>query len=464
MRFFGQTIASPEPGAVDFKPIWLLQVEISQPLPNIPSVNSDTGQKYERAMSLVRLHTQPIGLVELQPPADGLSAAEYATEIWRTLGTEIIEHMRQDGLPPVTELPDSGLPTSEMPNCVEERRQILSRAPFMSIVIATRDRADRLDVCLQSLLSVDYPNYEIIVVDNASQSQATADLIQGAYADKSYVRYIREDRPGLSWARNRGIVEARGEIIAFTDDDVVVDRYWLAGLAQGFAATDDVACVTGLILPLELETQSQVWFEQFGGFSKGFRRRIFDMDEHRPDEPLFPYAAGKLGSGNNMAFRPSALRALGGFDPALGAGALVGGEDLDMMFRLIRRGFRLVYEPGAIVHHLHRRDYATLRRQLSDGGVAGWLTKALLEDPRLIFDLTRKLPGGLVYLLSSQSAKNAKKQVNYPQELTKIERRGMLYAPIAYLRSRRHAQRITKEFGHIEVGPQHVGACHNKAR
>ena len=78
-------------------------------------------------------------------------------------------------------------------------------------------------------------------------------------------------------------------------------------LAQGFAATDNVGCVTGLTLPLEIETAAQMWFEQYAGFSKGFERRIFDMGEHRPKSSLYPYHAGMFGSGNNMAFRAAAL-------------------------------------------------------------------------------------------------------------------------------------------------------------
>ncbi len=364
----------------------------------------------------------------------------------------------------VAVLDASGLPGAGMPRCLEERERALSDAPFVSVVIATHERPDRLAVCLQSLLSVDYPRYEIIVVDNAPSTTATADLLGQRYAHLPRVRYVREERRGLAWARNRGIVEARGDIVAFTDDDVVVDRYWLTGLAQGFAAADDVACVTGLILPLELETQPQLWFEQFGGFSKGFARRIFDTDRHRPRDPLFPYAAGRFGSGNNMALRASVLRELGGFDPAFGAGALVGGEDLEVFFRLITRGYRLVYEPGAMVHHLHRRDYAALRRQLSDGGVAGYLTKAVVEDPVLLLDLARKLPRGLVYALSPRSGKNAKKQADYPKELTATERRGMLYAPVAYLRSRRRVRRMTRQYGPLAVRPTQPAATDDRWR
>jgi phosphoheptose isomerase/GT2 family glycosyltransferase len=441
-----------EAGRQAFKPIRILQVELSQPLSAVPAF-SDSGQRYERAIALVRLHTQPLGLVELQLGDQGLSAAENARQIWNTLQQEIVQHLEQDALSQVTDLAPSGLPSSRMPKCQAERQRILAAPPFVSVVIATRDRPETLNACLQSLVSLDYPQYEIVVVDNAPRTQATVNLFGRAYAQLSQVRYVREDRPGLAWARNRGIAEARGDVIAFTDDDVVVDRHWLAGLAEGFAAADDVACVTGLILPLEIETQAQAWFEQFGGFSKGFTRRIFDTAAHHPNDPLFPYAAGRFGSGNNMAFRSSVLRALGGFDPALGAGALVGGEDLDAFFRLITNGYVLVYQPSAIVHHLHRRDYATLCKQLSDGSVGGYLTKAVIEQPQLLLDIARKLPRGLVYALSPRSPKNAHKRPDYPKELTRVERWGLLRAPVAYMRSRRRVRELNQLLGPLDIHP-----------
>src|SRR5438270_12782283 len=110
------------------------------------------------------------------------------------------------------------------------------------------------------------------------------------------------------------MLAARGEIVAFTDDDVVVDRYWLAELVRGFSMAADVVCVTGLVMPLELETQAQLWFEEFGDSTQRFTLRIFDLQEHHPNTPLYPYA-GSFGSAANMAFRTAFLRSVGGFDP-----------------------------------------------------------------------------------------------------------------------------------------------------
>jgi GT2 family glycosyltransferase len=290
---------------------------------------------------------------------------------------------------------------------------------------------------------LNYPNYEILVVDNAPSTPATADLMKQTYSDISQVRYVREDRPGLVWARNCGLMEAKGEIVAYTDDDVVVDQHWLAELVKGFCIAENVACVTGLILPMELETPAQVWFEQFGGFSKGFARRIFNMGKHRTKSRLYPYDAGRFGSGNNMAFKTSVLRNIGGF--ALGL-CVAGAEDITAYFRVITRGYTLVYEPAAIVYHLHRRDYIGLRKQMYWYGIGltAYLMECLVDNPKLFVSFVTKVPYSLFYMMSSRSPKNMKKSPEYPKELTFLERKGTLYGPLAYLRGCWRARKLRK--------------------
>ena len=149
-----------------------------------------------------------------------------------------------------------------------------------------------------------------------------------------------------------------------------------------------------------------------------------------------------------MAFSTAALRAIGGFDPALGAGSLaMGGDDLAAFFQVVTHGYRLVYEPSAILYHWHRRDYAGLRRQAYGYGVGltAYLTKTIVDQPSRLLDFVIRMPQGLAYVFSDKSPKNAKKLGDYPHELTTIERRGMLYGPIAYLRSRRYVQRTGLE-------------------
>ncbi len=442
--------AAPGSAALHFEPRRLFEVELTQPFPTVDTFDSETSRHYRRAMSLARLHTQPIGLVELELNEHGLSAEGYSEQVWRDLRLQIAEHLRQDGLPEAATLDAMGLPSTGMPACLQERERFLAHAPFVSIVVATRDRPESLVASVHSLLNLNYPHYEIIVVDNAPSTTATADILRQMFSDEPRVRYVREDWPGLSSAHNRGLMETQADIVAFTDDDVLVDQYWLAELVKAFRGDDQVACVTGMILPRQIETPAQLWIEQFGGFSKGFKRRVFNMAEHRVQTPLYPYTAGIFGSGANMAFKTAVLRKLGGFDPALGAGSqALGGDDLGAFFEIVNHGYTLVYEPAAFVYHAHREDYAGLKKQVYGYGVGltAYLTKVVLDHPRLLLDVAARIPYGLVYTLSSHSPKNIKKGVDYPTELTRIERNGMLYGPLAYLRSRRQAKKLQQRLG-----------------
>jgi hypothetical protein len=150
---------------------------------------------------------------------------------------------------------------------------------------------------------------ELLVVDNHPSTDATLRLVREYPA----VRYIREDRPGLDVARNRAMREAMHDIIAFCDDDAVVEPEWLDGLCRNFS-DPQVLCVTGLTMPLELETEAQEFFEQHSPFGRGFRRVVFDGQR---DNPL---VVGKVGAGANMALRRGILDLVGPFDEALDAG------------------------------------------------------------------------------------------------------------------------------------------------
>jgi O-antigen biosynthesis protein len=258
------------------------------------------------------------------------------------------------------------------------------------------------------------------------------------------VRWVHEPRQGLSFARNAGLAAAKGQITVFTDDDVRVDHHWVDRLVAAFDAADDVICVTGAILPAEIETQAQLWLEEFGGFHKGFDRQIFNLTTHRRDMPLYPYNAGLFGSGANMAFRTEALRRLGGYAVDLGAGTVAhGGEDLDVFQRTVSAGHTLVYEPAALMWHHHRRSEEALRRQMFRYGIglSATVTKWMLDDRRSAVAIVRRLPRGVAYLLSPTSKKNRNKTQTFPPDLTRRELLGVLCGPVAYLRSRRRARR-----------------------
>jgi O-antigen biosynthesis protein len=388
------------------------------------------GRPYRRALVLVRLHGTPMGCVEVPLRSGRLEREALERVVAAELGEAIESHLRYDAA-------CAGGPLA-LPRCVHRRRRFLERAPRATVVVASRDGERTLAACLDSLLAMDYSRYEIVVVDSASRGSGVATLL-ARYRTAAGVKYVREEVPGLALAHNRGLREATGSIVAFTDDDVVVDRLWLAQLAMAFEAARGVACVTGPILPLELETPAQLWAEAYWGLGKGFERRVFDG--RPPDgERIYPYAAGVFGSGANMAFRTSALRGLGGFDSALGTGSPAhGGDDLASFFDVVSAGHRLVYEPTALVRHRHRPDYPSLERQAYayGSGLAAHVTRTMIERPRRVLEVAALAPQGLAQVFGPRSRKNVRRPADFPRALTRAERRGMALGGLAYVRARR---------------------------
>jgi GT2 family glycosyltransferase len=419
-------------------PVRLAEIDLAAPLPDLWSDGPWGG---EQVLVLVRLHTAPLGIVFLNRPR---TTGDLATAIWRELSRRINQHLRDDGLGVRSCIPTEGLGRTPATRCQQEFASLIAAAPFASVVVATRDRTERLARCLESLLALEYPGYEIIVVDNDPSTDATAQLIESLHRES--VRYVREDRRGLASAHNCGLAVATGEITAFTDDDVVVDRQWLAALALGFRRSENVGAVTGLILPAQLDTPAQLMLERHGGFAKGFDLRIFDLADHRPADALFPFTAGQLGSGANMAFDTRRLRDIGGFDPAIGVGTRArGGDDLAGLFSVIAAGHQVVYQPAALVWHRHRQDWASLENQAYGYGVGlgAYLTSVVTHHPGLILPALRRAPAGYAYAVSATSPKRAHRGREWPPELTRLERRGLLKGPFAYLSSRWHSRSKT---------------------
>lgn len=383
-----------------FVPARTVIVDVDDGAQVVSTVDPATGREYERIHALVRDRGVPIGI-------------------------EIVDAAPESA---VCRVPEG------RPAPATRALQPPKETPPVAVVIATRDRPGPLERCLESVLACDYADVDVVVVDNAPSSDATTRMVERRFADR--VRYVREDVPGLAVAHNRGLHLVDRPIVVFTDDDVEVDPSWLTALVAVFEEDPATACVTGLILPAELDTAAQWWANEHGNTSKGFERRRFDLDTHRPDDVLFPYAVGRVGSGANMAFRTAVLRDLGGFSPSLGAGtAAGGGDDLAAFLMVLAAGHRITYEPAAVVHHHHARDVSRLRRQAFGygKGLTAYLTHAVEQDPTRLVEFARSAPGALRHAFNGNREPGT---ADYPAELRWREWIGMAAGPFGYARSR----------------------------
>jgi len=222
---------------------------------------------------------------------------------------------------------------------------------------------------------LDYPCFEVLVVNNGRSNDATDDI-----AARWGARYAVEHEVGLSRARNRGARSCNTEVVAFLDDDAVPEPDWLTKLANEFR-DPAVIVVTGHMLPLREETGLE---QQGDGLRRGSvpGRRVVD----RNTPAWFELANfGGLGDGGSMAFRRAAFDVWPGFDERLGRGAaLEASEEHYAFFCLLDRGYRAVFTPEAFGHHPLPRTLADLRtRRLRDLTAAtAYFTFLFVEQPR----------------------------------------------------------------------------------
>lgn len=407
------------------------------------------------------LDTQPrsVALLEVGVGADELPGTARE-RLWLVVLRDGVPHgavetTRERALADARAVPVGAAP---LPAVADEA---LPRATVVVSTIFTR--LSELERCLAHLEKLDYPLVDLVLVDNrrAVPDDDPAPALLRAHPQ---VRLVRAPRPGISAARNAGVAAARGELVAFTDDDVQVDPRWLRALAARLVAQPRLDAVTGLVLPAELETAAQLSFERYyGGFAS---TRTFDrltlsrvhahlpgratvlvsaQDGTRRRVPL--YGVGAFGAGANMAFRRSALERIGGFDPALGIGTpSTGGEDLAALMSLLWDGGQVGYEPAAFVHHRHRPDEEGLQAQMRGYGLGytAALTALVAHDPRHLAGIAvhgvpalAAMVGRTAGRLRPHPADDATPRSVQPRSLVTLELSGGPLGPVAYVRSRR---------------------------
>ena len=421
--------------------IRMVDVELDAPPADINGLRGYTGLR-----ALACLHGAPLGYIDLPVTGDCCRAADLRDAILSKHGWAIMRHLLVDALD--TFHATGRLSATDLIHVAHGNPQRDDSAlPLITVAVCTRDRPDDLRLCLEALRQLNYPRsaLDLLVVDNAAATSATETLVHGILPE---ARYVREPRPGLDWARNRAIQEARGALIAFTDDDVIVDPGWLRAIAEGFVDDPDVMAITGLVVPWELETEAQHLFELYGGFGRGFERRWRRYDRQDPDPANAPYGAGRYGTGANMAFRRALFDAIGPFDPALDVGTLTnGGGDLELFFRALKEGYTLLYEPRAIVRHRHRRTMEQLGAQIANNGIGfyAYLTRATRYYPDERWKIARFGVWWFRWWNLRRLAQSFLRPTRLPRALILAELRGSLVGPRRYAW---HTDALARRAGH----------------
>lgn len=432
-------------------PVLVTQVDLDRPMPALPE-RTAAGGRYRTALVTARLHGAPVAIATVQvTPGMATPPTLLAALLWPAVARDVNTHLREDGLPEVTMLdPWNGLGpggNGRGPACQHFPSSGLT-GEDVTVVIPTVGRSPVLGELVRTLVSGLAPTVgctgqgrpaAVVVVDNDPEGRPVAPRFAREFADDD-VRVVTAGRRGAAHARNVGAAAARTPIVAFLDDDVVVDPGWMQGVLRGFGRDTAVQCVTGLITPAALDTAAQVRLQQFGGFDKGTKPRLFDLAEHAAPHPLYPYLPGMYGSGANFAMRRDVFEALGGFDERLGPGtATRGGEDIDLLMRTVLGGHLLAYEPQAMVRHHHPTTDADLRTTVFGYGLGlGAVLWKQSGERRARRDLVRRVPQGMRYLLAGSSPKNARiRGEGYPASLRVAELAGIVSAPLGYARSRR---------------------------
>lgn len=215
------------------------------------------------------------------------------------------------------------------------------KLPTVSVIIPTYNAQSTIGLCLDSLLKQDYPEklYEIIVVDDGSKDNT------GDIAKQYPVTYIRQENNGPATARNRGMKEAKGDIILFTDSDCVPDREWINEMVKPFSNTD-VAAVKGAY-----RTEQKRIIARFAQLE--FEERFEMLKRAGSIDMVDTYSAG---------FRKEIFRKTGGFDTSF---PVANNEDTELSYRMSMLGLKMVFNPKAIVYHLNHPDsvrrYARLK-------------------------------------------------------------------------------------------------------
>jgi len=260
----------------------------------------------------------------------------------------------------------------------------------MSVIVATFNRKKLLENCLNSLFKMDYPSsrFEVIVVDNCS-TDGTREMVCKRF---SKAKYIFEKRKGVVYARNTGWKHAKGAFVAYTDDDCIVDQFWLRSLANGFTSTE-IGGVGGPVLLLRPEMIPQkFWKTPIGPFYLGNRKHFV--------EALITA---------NLAISREVFEKVR-FDASLLTYHLPDYEDIELCRSLTEAGYKILYTPDAKVYHNIDPKRANIRYLLRRAFFSG-INRYIMERKRnakgiLMLKFLRALLGGFFDFFRGRKSAN----------------------------------------------------------
>lgn len=222
----------------------------------------------------------------------------------------------------------------------------MKKIPFVSIIVSTYDRKELLEKCIYSLFDQLYPRdrFEILIIDGGSKD-GTDDLIKELIKTTQYnFRLIKQTGQGLSDARNIGIRESKGEIIAFIDDDGIADENWIVELTKVYT-TENIVSAGGKIIPLWLDGKPTWYTDRLDSYLS-----LLDFSQNA-EQIFFPY----IPFGCNMTFRKIIFEEIGYFDDSFGRNLsrsnLLSHEEFDLYKRINEKHYVTMYNPRALVYH-----------------------------------------------------------------------------------------------------------------
>ncbi|MCR5395405.1 MAG: glycosyltransferase [Bacteroidales bacterium] len=219
---------------------------------------------------------------------------------------------------------------------------------MLTLIVCTYNRAKYIGNLLESIAQNDYPKdqYELLLVDNNSTDDTPQICEQFARRHPEVVfRYVQEHEQGLSAARNKGIKEAKGDIIVYIDDDALIDKHYIAYFAEFFEAHPEVMAAGGPIEPL-YETQEPVWMTKY--------TKALLCGWMNYGDTVCEYPSGRYPGGGNAAYRKCVFDQVGLFNTALGrkGSSLMASEEKDIFDKMRTLGMAIRYLPGPVLHHI----------------------------------------------------------------------------------------------------------------